>query len=108
MIGLILIYFIGKWHYQLATDYHKNKWLFAILGVIVYYLGVFAGGFILGIIGIVTGYEGLFELPDLLLSIIALPFGLLTTWGLYKFLEKNWSKNNFSDPEMLDDTLIDN
>ncbi len=44
MLGLFLLYFIGKIFYQLAEAHNKNKWVFAILGVIAYYAGTFLGG----------------------------------------------------------------
>ena len=35
MLGLLLIYFIGKYFYDLAAEFEKNKWLYAILGVVM-------------------------------------------------------------------------
>jgi hypothetical protein len=92
MIGLLLIYFIGKSFYQLAFDYDKNVWAFAILGVIFYYGGTFIGGFILGIIGAFLGSNFVETIPKIMLSLISMPFGLLVCWGSYKLLENQWDK----------------
>lgn len=91
MLGLLLIYFIGKYFYDLAAKYEKNKWLFAILGVVIYYVGTFVGGLILGVL------DALMELGinwdnSLLLSLIALPFGIGTCYLFYYLLKRSWSK----------------
>ena len=37
MLGLLLIYWIGKKYYELATEHNRSPWGYAILGVFVYY-----------------------------------------------------------------------
>ena len=36
MIGLIFLYFVSKAFYRLAELYKQNKWLYGILGVVVF------------------------------------------------------------------------
>jgi len=92
MIGIILIYFIGKYYYDLAKEYQKNHWLFAVLGVLSYYAGTFIGGMIIGVIIVAReGDMGLDNMNDLALGLMAVPIGLLACWGLYKMLKKQWS-----------------
>lgn len=105
MLGIILIYFIGKWHYELADLHKRNKWLFAILGVLSYYAGTFVFGLLFGVYVLISNDPELLNTNNFLLNLIALPFGLLATWGQYKLLESNWKKNkkeSFSS-ELLDD-----
>ncbi len=90
MLGLLLIYFIGKYFYDLAIKYAQSKWGYAILGVIMYYAGAFMGGILIGIFMELTG-SNVAGTNDFVLGLIALPFGLLTCWLFYKFLEKRWS-----------------
>lgn len=103
MIGLLLLFFIGKAFFKLAEQYKKNKWLFAILGIVSYYLGVFLGGIIIAL-----GYE-LYEtdsidnLNDTVLGLMALPFGVLICWGFYKLLVKQWEGVSLNT----DDTILD-
>ncbi len=106
MLGLLLIYFIGKWHYELAVQFNKNKWLFAILGVVTYYGGTFLFGIGLGVFALITNDMSVLEINDFILGLMALPVGLLCTWGLYKILENNWKKAPVvSDSnELLDNT----
>ena len=107
MLGLILLYFIGKSFYTLAEENNRSRWGFTILGIAIYYIGSFLGGLILGLLTYVFGYYIDFE-NELLLGFLAFPFGLLAWWVLYTLLKKNWEKNpNTKNSEILDDVFID-
>jgi len=88
MLGLVLIYFIGRTFYKLAGKYGKSEWGFAILGVVTYY----AGTFILGIVLAIIAPNTIDEMNNLLLGLIALPFGLLACFILHFILNKHWEK----------------
>ena len=106
MLGLILLYWLGKYFYLLAEKHNKHKWGFAILGVISYYAGSFIAGMIIGVAIIYfQGEYALDEMSDISMSLISLPFGLLSTWGLYQFLKKRWQKETVpvTNAEILDD-----
>lgn len=107
MLGLLLIYFIGKTFYTLAGNYDKNQWAFAILGVITYYTGTFIGGICIGLyyeVYLSTPFE---ELGNFKLGLITLPIGLLFCWGLYIVLKKKWSKKTIEgDNGMLDNEFL--
>jgi hypothetical protein len=90
MFGLILLYFIWKNYAELAATYGKNKIGYALLGIASYYGGTIIVGVILGIIAAVWNDGLVDEGNDIFLSLIALPFGILTVWGVYKILEKRW------------------
>jgi hypothetical protein len=47
MLGLVFIYFIGRYYYKLAENHNRSKWGFAVLGVATYYGGTFAAGALL-------------------------------------------------------------
>lgn len=91
MLGIILIVFIGRQFYKLAEQYKQNKWVFAILGAVSYYVGAFVGG---GILGTLDAFIGLNIDWDnsLLMTIIAIPFSIGTVYLFYYLLKKNWSK----------------
>src|SRR5258705_7904700 len=101
MLGLVLIYFIGKHYYNLAGLHEKNKWLFAIIGIGSYYAGAFIAGVILGIVllGFGTSVD---DLNNVVLALIALPFGIGTTALVYHLLKKNWQKNKKANLEMIE------
>ncbi len=101
MLGLIVIYFIGKAFYDLAGEYEKHKWGHAIAGVATYYLGTLLLGVFIGLIAVGDNPEILDNF--LVLSIFSLIAGLGTCWLLYKYLERKWtSVPMFKDDEILD------
>lgn len=109
MIGLVLLYFVGKAFYDLAGLNNKGQWLYAILGVGSYYAGL-----IIGSILIAVGYElfigSVDEVNDTLLSILALPIGVLACWGFYRILKNSWEKqptSSGSEEDALDVHLMD-
>jgi len=108
MLGIILIYFLGKAFYDLAGIHDKHQWGHAILGVVSYYVGTFIGG-----IAIVLSYELFLEgniddLDDFLLGLMAVPFGLLVCWVTYKILERRWNNQVVRDDheDILDGGLL--
>jgi hypothetical protein len=98
MLSILFIYFIGKAFYSLAEKHAKNKWLFAVLGVVSYY----GGAVIVGIILILTYVafsgdmdsleNGDFEKPYM--NFILIPIGLLSCWIFYRILKSFWSKRS--------------
>lgn len=107
MLGLLLIYFIGKAFYELAFTYNKSKWLFAILGVASFYIGTFVLGLALGVYVLISGNDSILDTNDLVLNLLGLPFGLLACWGFYVILRSNWKKQPvISSTELLDDNNL--
>ena len=90
MLGILLLYWIGKYFYKLAEEYNKSKWGFAILGVVVYYGGTLVFGFLMGIIGEVISPGFFDDFNETVLGLIILPFGILSCYLLYKYLDKTW------------------
>ncbi len=103
MLGIILIYFIGKQFYKLADEFEKNRWGISILGVMSYYVGQ-----ILFVIGVLLSDELLdtnfiTDNNESRLSLIALPMGILICAGLYFLLQKNWNKNKKPETNLIDE-----
>lgn len=94
MLGLLLIYFIGKYYYDLAINHGKNKWAFALLGVATYYVGTFVGGLVIGIGIELWGETSVDDMSSLVLGLIALPFGLAACTGLYYILKMSWKETS--------------
>lgn len=91
MLGIVFLYFIGKYFYKLAEEFNKNKWLFAVLGIVVYYAGTMIGGVILAILDELVGIGFDWD-NNLLLGLVALPFGIATAYLFYYLLKKQWEK----------------
>lgn len=108
MLGIFLIYFIGKQFFDLAKEYNRNEWGYAVLGAVMYYVGTFVGGIILALIFfLIDGdFNAFDEIDDLLLSLMGLPFGLFMSWLTYQFLEKKFNKDG-SAINTLNDNILD-
>lgn len=99
MIGLLLIYFIGKYFYDLAILHDKSKWGWAVIGVVSYYAGAFLLAFALGMIAEFIS-PGFFDnTPEMVLNLVAVPLGLISVYGVYQLVKKNW-ENNPKDQDM--------
>ena len=94
MLGLILLLWIGKYFYRLAEEYNKNKWGIAILGVASHYMGTFIFGVVFGIVAEIVSPGYVNTMNNLLLGIIALPFGALNCYIVYNLLERIWKKRD--------------
>lgn len=102
MIGLVLLYFMGRAFYQLAEAHQKSKWGVAILGIAVYYAALLVSAFLVALVMLeVDPYS---EPADFVLTLIALPFALAATWGFHRMLKKRWENESGSihHPEILD------
>lgn len=105
MLGLLLIFFIGRSFFRLAETYNKHKWGFAILGIASYYGGVFLGALLIGVIlGMIDPYM-IDDMSDIGLGLMCLPLGLLTCWGVYKILQRNWKRTQPS-LDLLDSEVV--
>lgn len=107
MLGLLVLFIIGKWHYTLAETHKRSRWLFGILGVVGYYVGVYIGALLIGMLAVVFEWDSIFELSDTVYHFISMPFGILATWGLHTILRKNWEKNPTTNSNLLDDEILE-
>jgi hypothetical protein len=89
---IFVLYYIGKTFYELAKLYQKSAWGFAILGVSSYYIGVILGGILVALYVELFTSSTIDDMPDVALNLLAIPFGIASCWGTYRFLKKFWSK----------------
>jgi hypothetical protein len=92
MLGLLLIYFIGKQFYVLAESFKQNKWLFAILSVVVYYAAGLIFGVVLGVFDVLFEWNINWE-DKFGINLLGIPVGLLACWGFYYLLKTRWEKS---------------
>jgi branched-subunit amino acid ABC-type transport system permease component len=108
MLGFVFMYFIGKYFYELAQKANKTNgimWLFAVLGVISYYVGTFVGGILIGV------FAALFDInleyyPEFGITLMAVPFGFLLCFGFYTILKNTW-KSKERETYIKDDDILD-
>ena len=110
MLGLLLLYFLGKVYYDLAEKHGKSKWGFAILAAVIYYAGTMLGGIFYGALYVWQDKEQeLMAMNDTVLGIMAIPFGV-ALWGLgYFLLKRYWEKQETTSlsSDTLDDLFMD-
>ncbi len=102
LLGFLFIYFIGKYFYQLAERYKENKWLFAILGIVMYYASGGVVGVVLAIIGILLDFEIDWD-NTILMAVLGLASGISSCWLFYYLLEKKWKKKQLKPIEDIND-----
>ncbi len=108
MFGLILIVVVGKYFYKLVEKYDKSKWGYTILGIISYYIGTVLIGFLIGAFFLLMDdIETVDTIPDSIWTIIALPAGLLSCWGVYSFFKKRWEKESLTIKDEINEIGID-
>ena len=92
MLGILLIFFIGKYYYELAQDYYKNRWLYGLLGIGVYYVGSAIGGVIIGVadelFDLVVNWDSIFSL-----GLIAISFGISFAFLVYILIKRHLKKS---------------
>ncbi len=107
MLGIILMYFIGKQFYKLAEEFDKNRWLFSILGILTYYAGQVLFVLVLFLSDTFLTSDFITTMTtttdELKLSVIAIPIGLLTCAALYFLLRKNWKKTGTLEENLIDE-----
>lgn len=103
MLGLLFLYFVGKAFYKLAELYKQNKWLYGILGVVVYYAGIIFSAVAIGVIGELVSPGSIEEFEDSGIALLTVPVGILCCWGFYKLLEYKWKKIVVVEIESIDE-----
>jgi len=106
MLGILLIYFIGKKFYDLALENKKSGWGFAILGVISFYAFQFIFGIILALVVGVNEYGEFDGMSDFGINILGIIVGVIGVVILYYILQKVWAKNSFFKGDLLDEDFL--
>lgn len=102
MLGLIFIYWIGKYFYQLAEEFNKNKWLFAILGVVVYYAAQLIVGILIGVLAMFFNWNIDFE-SNIQMALIGIPAGAGITYLFYFLLKRKWKSEKIEVKDSIQD-----
>lgn len=107
MLSILLIYFIGRKFYELAAEFNKHKWGFAILGIVAFYIGAIIFGIFIILYQSLKGEYFINSGNNAGIDLASIPCGLLACYGLYKYLNKSWERKNTppSHPDILDDPM---
>lgn len=109
MLGIILIYFIGKRFYDLAGEFDKHQWKHAIIGVVSYYGTLIVVQMIIFMIYFMMNpaeldYEGdVDSSTEMIVGLISIPFGILACYLSFKYFQKKWNKEKQLEAVSIDD-----
>lgn len=103
MLEILLVIYIGRWFYRLAEKHNKNKWLVGILGALSFYAFILISGFLMGVVFALMENEAFFELPDIVIGLLCIPFAIFGTWGLYRILKNSWERLPKTSDRVIDD-----
>ena len=92
MLGVVLIFVIGKYFYKLAEKYKQNKWLYAILGIVAYYASTAVFGVALFMVDMVFGLNIDWE-NTTGINLLGIPVGIASVYGIYYLLRRKWEKS---------------
>lgn len=102
MLGLLLIYFVGRAFYRLAETHKRSKWLFAILGVVSYYVTQFIFAFAVVSYMLSTG-SYLDSSTELVITLVGILVGGIGVSIFYAILRRAWEKKpRIDNNELLD------
>lgn len=108
MIGLVLIYFIGKYFYDLAMEFQRKPWPYAILGVASFYGSQILFGAAIFVIAELMDYPEFFGMEETALNLLGIPAGVLFTWISYKLVQRNFKRKTIhTDVDVLDGEFIE-
>jgi hypothetical protein len=104
MLGIFLIYWIGKRYYSLAHDYEKSPWPYAILAIGIYYGSQLLFGVILGLVmpEVFSGGGS-----DIGINLFGIAVGLLVWWIVYEIIKRKWENAYFDNYESTDDEIAE-
>lgn len=100
MLGIIIIYWIGRKYYDLAVRCNKSPWSWAIYAILIFY----GSQIMFGVLVALFSPETNFETNEVILNILGIAISGIVWFSVYKLLEKRWEK---IDPNTYED-LIDN
>lgn len=91
MLGFLFLYWIGKYFYQLAQKFNQNKWLYAILGIAVFYGSQIITAVLIAIISEI--FDLGIDLEGVIINLVGILIGGIACYLFYLLLEKVWKRD---------------
>ena len=101
MLDLFIIVGLGKAFYDLAGEFKKNQWLYAIIGIVFFYLLTFLSTIIITILLVPNVFTDNNSLTSI--SYGAIIISLICCLIFYAILKKRWA----TAPKKTDGKLLD-
>ena len=87
-LGYIFLFYIGFYFYRLAENHNKNKWLFAVIGIVAYFVGVIGYPLYLRIFN----FEEIRGFDITSISLKSFLIGLICVFFLFQVLNFIWNR----------------
>ena len=91
-LGYILLFYIGFYFYRLAENHNKNKWLYGLLGVVLFFISLFVS------VLLERFFRGdeINEFDIAIISVKSIFIGTLVVFIVFQILDSLWErkKNN--------------
>lgn len=107
MLGIILIIFMARQFYNLAFDYNKSKWGWAILSIVIFYGIQFIVALIL-VFALGLDDSQKYSRDYFIVLISSLMASIVGAFVLYRYLKQRWEKELETAPAGNTDLLDDN
>lgn len=88
ILSYIFLFYVGFYFYRLAENHQKNKWLFAIIGIITYLLFLFIYPLYLRLFY----KEEILDINLVLVSLKSFLIALISLFILFQVLSFMWNK----------------
>ncbi|WP_439128471.1 hypothetical protein [Polaribacter sp.] len=88
ILSYIFLFYVGFYFYRLAENHQKNKWLFAIIGIITYLLSLFIYPLYLRLFY----KEEILDINLVLVSLKSFLIALISLFILFQVLSFMWNK----------------
>ena len=89
MLGIFLIYWVGKKYYDLAEYHNRSPWGFAILAIAVYYGSQFIFGLFIAL-AFPEFFEKLDSGTEFMINLLGIGVGLGVWYLGLKYIERKW------------------
>jgi biotin transporter BioY len=102
MIAVIVVAIVFS---NLAAKYKKSKWSYALLGIVTYFGASFACGFVYVMISSMINPDITDQEIETALAFrsLAIGVGILASYLLYYYLNRNWKKQQEGEKVNIDD-----
>jgi hypothetical protein len=104
MLGLFVIYWIGKRFYDLATIHNRSPWGYAILGVAIYYITQFVFGIIMYLMFPDT-FSNMDKASELGLNVVGILVGAGVWYFALQYFTKKWENEADANYIEVDDEI---
>lgn len=98
LLGYIFLFYVGFYFWRLAENHNKNRWLYAFLGIVTYFVGLFLYVFYVKFIE----FNNLDEFDLTVISLKSFISGTVFTVLMFQFLNFIWNKKKNIKNEDID------